>query len=266
MSARIAALIAAELAEEDATEVRLAGDDPISPGGGSEASPLPLADWRALACPALPDESFVPLAGDPGDPAVLGAAVSAQDAGPYLALRAGGVMLLPAGPWWRTRLRAVQCRATDPVSFALTDGEAVASFPAVRGWSAEDTARRAVAEHRAWLAREPPGRVVSAAPGSGGHALGRLLTGARAALFLDTVREGEPELAVTVAEAARRIGERFPGARTVADEALGRYRQFARDRTPPPAATVSATRKLVASLPGYGEADPRTVVTPRSAR
>jgi len=37
---------------------------------------LPLADWRALACPELPDETFVPRAGDPGDPTALAAPIS----------------------------------------------------------------------------------------------------------------------------------------------------------------------------------------------
>jgi hypothetical protein len=134
----------------------------------------------------------------------------------------------------------------------------------VRGWSAEDTARRAVAEHRAWLAGEPPSWVTEGAAAGGGHELGMLLTGARAALFLESLREGEPRLALTVGEAARQLGERSTGARAVAEEALARYREFARDRTPPPVATVSAMRQLVRSLPAFAaEPDRRSVVTSR---
>jgi DNA-binding NarL/FixJ family response regulator len=56
-------------------------------------------------------------------------------------------MVLPAERW-RSRLRAVTCPVTDPVSFALVAGGTVARFPNVDGWSAEHAARRAVAEHR----------------------------------------------------------------------------------------------------------------------
>ena len=44
-----------------------------------------------------------------------------------------------------------QCEVTDPVSFALARGALVANFPNVPGFSIQDTARRALAEHAAWL-------------------------------------------------------------------------------------------------------------------
>jgi hypothetical protein len=142
-------------------------------------------------------------------------------------------MVFPACPLWRSRLRAVQCRATDPVSFALVEGGSVAAFPNVRGWSAEDTARRAVAEHRAWLRSESEPE------------LDMLLTAARAALFLESVEAGSPELPLTLAETARQLSS------SVAEESLGRYRELALEDTEPPAGTVAAMRKLVLALPAY---------------
>jgi hypothetical protein len=157
-------------------------------------------------------------------------------------------MILPVAARSRSRLRAVQCAASDPVSFALAGGEPVARFPNVRGWSAEDTASRAVAEH--W-ARLDADRRASPMPDGGGDALAHLLTAARAALFLETVMDGEPQLAVTVTETARQLAARSPSGRGVVEDGLGRYRDFAVYRTPPPPATVSAMRKLVLELPAY---------------
>jgi hypothetical protein len=83
-----------------------------------------------------------------------------------------------------------------------------------------------------------------------------LLTAARAALFHESVAGGSPELAVTVTEAARRLGDRSRAARAVADEALGRYREFAIGGVEPPAGAVSAMGDLVRRLPAYAEAPP----------
>lgn len=262
LSARIAALIAAQIGEEGATEVRLADagrpelvlargrwrpTDALAEGRAPRV--LPLCDWRALVCPPLSDDAFAPLPGDPGDPVVLGAAAAAQEAGPYPGLRSGGLLILPAATRWRTRLRAIQCAATDPVSHALLVGEPVARFPDVRGWSAPDTARRAVAEHRAALATAL--QAAPAAPDAGGHALSTLLTAARAALFLESIAQGDPELALTVTETARRLAARSSRASAVAAEALGHYREFALHRVPPPPGVVAALRRLVLELPGF---------------
>jgi hypothetical protein len=268
LSARIAELIAAQIEDQGATGVRLAGADPselvLAQGEwrrtamlaeGRELDLLPLCDWKSLACPYMPDESFAQLPGDPGDPALLGAATRSQPAGPYPALQARGLMVLPAERW-RSRLRAVTCPVTDPVSFALAAGDTVARFPNVDGWSAEHAARRAVAEHRAWLwaAPVPPD---GSAQDAQGIALAMLLSAARAALFLESLSAGnEPELAVTLTATARRLAERSAGARAVAEEAVDGYRAFAAHRTPPPARTVAAMRTLVQELHVYAEDSP----------
>ena len=244
LSERIAALIQDETAEEGVASVRLAGADGplLVPGSRSSDQPGPrllaLADWRALAWPLQPDESLLALPGDPCDPEDVRAAAASHPAGPYPVLHRPGLLVLPATPLWRNRLRAVQCRVTDPVSFALLDGDTVAGFPRVRGWSALDTARRAVAEHGAWLQ-------------TGSESLGALFTAARAALFWDSARGGEPELALTVTETARRLAGQFPSAGDVAEEGLERYRELVLEGRPPPADAVRAVRRLVSAMPAY---------------
>jgi hypothetical protein len=261
LSTRIAALIGAEVEGAGATEVRLVGADSElvapegrrpGPSGGDRRSVLPLADWRSLACPELPDETLALLSGNPGDPAELAAAAISHGDGPYPALQTGGLMLLPAVGLRRSRLRAVKCAAADPALFALAEGARTARFPEVRGWSAADTARRAVAEHRVWL------RAESVVSGGGsveesGRALGMLLTAARAALFLESIDESEPELCLTVSETAARLAARSPAARSPAGEALDHYREFARRGARPPARTIARMGTLVLGLPGYRE-------------
>jgi hypothetical protein len=267
LTERISRLIGAELESEGATDVRLAGADPVelilSAGrwrpapalaGGREPRLLPLTDWRSLVWSLLPDESFAPLPGDPADPDVLGAAAASQEWGPYPALRAGQLLLFASNIAWRTRLRAVQSPASDPVSFALAEGSAVASFPNVRGWSAGDTARRAVAEHGAWLR--------AADADNDGRALARLLTAARAGLFLESVVAGEPELPLTVTETARRLAARSAAMRTVAEDALESYREFARHHTPPPAGMLPAMRKVVLELDSFRQPSRLPAVQP----
>ena len=182
LSERIAATLAAQIADAPVTEVALSG----------ERAQLPLADWRALAAPPAAGERLLPLTGDPADPAVLGAAVNAHLSGPYPVMRSGRLLLLPGGEFVRTRMRAIQFPASDPVSFALLDGEATARFPDVAGWSVHDVARRAVAEHAARLRSEPGD-------------LGLLQTATRAALLHESVLRGEPELVLTGAEALARL-------------------------------------------------------------
>lgn len=244
LTERVAALIETEATGDGVTSVRVAGaDGPLLVSGASSSSQpgprlLALADWRALAWPLQPDESLLSLPGDPRDPAAVGAAAASRPRGPYPVLRRGGLIVLPATALWRNRLRAVQCRVTDPVSFALLDGDRMAGFPHVSGWSASDTARRAVAEHAAWLRAGP-------------ESLGTLFTAARAALFWDSVRAGEPELSLTVTETARRLAGKGSSARGVAEEGLERYREVVFDRRPPPADAVRALRRLVSALPAY---------------
>jgi hypothetical protein len=252
MSQRIAARLAEEVAERGVTDVRLGGLDPlelVQPYRGEASGVLPLCDWKGLVFPRLVDEFFTPAPGDPADPEVLGRATAADGFGAYTALRADGLLVLP-GVRFRTAMRAIKSPVEDPVSFALLDRRTIAAFPQVAGWSAEDTARRAVAEHVAWLHAEPT--VVWGPPEeAGGSALASLLSAARAALFLESVQHGDPELPLTVSEAAGRLTARSEAARTVVEDGLGHYREFAVRRTPPPDATLSAMRTLVAELPAY---------------
>ncbi len=235
LSSRIAGLIAAEVVEASGTEVRLAGGPAELIGASDHA--LPLADWRSIACAEVPDESFVLLAGNPGHPAALAAAAGSHATGTYAALRADHLLVLPGVAYERTQLRAVKCPVTDPVPFALAEGGEIATFPDVRGWSAMDTARRAVAEHRTWLREGSAYRE--------GPELGRLLTAARAGLFLQSIADDDPELCVTATATAQRLSTR------VADEALEAYRAFDLRQVEPHAGTVAALRRVVEALPSY---------------
>ncbi len=147
LSDRVARLIAAEVQAEGVTEVRLAGAETADRTDGL----LPLVDWRSLVGPAEGDELFAPMPGDPGDPASIRAAAVGDETRPYRALRAGDLMILPVRTFPNGRLRTLKCRVSDPVLFALVEANRVAAFPRVSGWSAEDLARRAVAEYQARL-------------------------------------------------------------------------------------------------------------------
>ena len=171
LSARIADQIDAEIEADGFTEVRLTGE--------ADTHTLPLLDWRALVDSDAEGASFELLPGDPGDPREIAAALSTWRPDFQPALQAGELMVMPAPTVAASRLRAVKCRVTDPVVFALAEGSRVARFPNVRGWSAEDTARRAVTEART----EPEA--------------------ARARTFLESLREGSPELELNAAGAVQ---------------------------------------------------------------
>lgn len=256
LSGLIAAQIDASAEAAGVTSVRLSGGAPAElmlPRGrwtegrapaGDLDEPTPLADWRALACPLAPDDAFVRLSADPRDPAVLGAA-AAIDEGPYPTLTAAGLLIRPAATFVRSRLRAIACRTTDPVSFALNEAKPLATFTTLRGWSATDTARRAVDEHRAWL-------LTTAGPGvRRGDELAMLLSAARAAVFMQSIVDHDPLLPLTLAEAVRILSERSAAWRSVGADAVGHYREFAADGTEPPAKAVAATRSLVSELVPY---------------
>ena len=72
--------------------------------------------------------------------------------------------------------------------------------------------------------------------------LARLLTAARAALFADSLETGEPELLLTAAAVAERLGARA---------ALDCYRDCLLEGGDPPAPQVAALRELVLGLPAY---------------
>ena len=269
---RLSARIAAEVAVEETLAVRLLGAEgdelalPAAAGRalreltGTEPLLLPLVDWRARAWPLPPDEAFCPVGLDPGTPTAVAAAAATGAAGPQPALKADGLMVFAS-----TRgavLRSIQCAATDPVSFALARGRSSAEFPCVPGWSAADSAQRAVGEHAAWLGvGDTPsvsnwalGQARSTGPSL--HAMGMLLTAARAGLFLESVEADEPELALTTAAVARRLGERDSGARVVAEETSAVYAACRLDGRRPPARTVRALRELVLELPAYAPGTP----------
>jgi hypothetical protein len=255
LSSRIARTIADQLESAGTTDVELVrGEELALPHGGWEPTGpwpfpppsrlLPLADWRAIVDPALPDETFAPVAGDATDPETLCRAALVLTKGPYPTLTADGLLLRPYHGG-RARLRAIHCPITDPVSFALMEDAATAAFPDATGWSARDTARRGVAEHASWLAAHP----MPAEPS--GHNLGRLMTAARAALFLESVEAGAPRLPLTGAATARALAERVEGARGVADAAWDAHMTFAVDWLAPDRATVGALDDLVRGLSPY---------------
>ncbi len=251
LSSRVVTTVTARAFDGGETYVRLvgAGTAPLLPPGlldGLPAAtrPLPLADWRARAAPVPGDEAFAVVAGDPSRRDDLAAAVAAYRPRAYAALAAGGLLAFAGHGQGAVRLRSVQCSATDPVSFALAADEERARFPEAPGWSARDSARRAVAEHRAWLAGLPDG----APPET---TLAMLLSAARAAIFLESLEEGEPELAVTLAASAEQLAARRPSARAAADDALAAYAGAATGGAPPPARTCRALLDVVRQLPAY---------------
>jgi hypothetical protein len=234
---------------------------------GGDAADVPLLDWRALALPVLGlmevvEERLVRVHADPGDPAALMAAASGAAAGRVPALRRGSLLIEPTlEPWRRGRLRLVQCRASDPVSAALLDGSAHAVFPAVSGWSVHDWARRAVAEHRAWLFAgrnqspgpwwigEMPARHAShrATPAT----LGLLLSAVRCAVFLDSVEEGRPSLPLRFTDLPPALAAEDPRLGADVAEACAALGDSRREGRPPPPELMRHLRRRVESLPVY---------------
>lgn len=213
--------------------------------------PLPLADWRARVAPDACDEAFVVLAGDATRPEILAAAARASDAGAFPVFRTDGLLILPTLPWERGTGRAVQCEPTDPVSMALIDGAKAARFPYLAGWSARDSARRAATEHRARLAAWP-GEDPSGIPPL--HALGTLFTAARAALFLESLETGAPELPLTAAAVARRLENSGGKADNIAHEAFESFRAGREEGLPLPQGLTSAFEGVVRKLPAFRDA------------
>jgi hypothetical protein len=259
LSARIAEQLSAQAAPAGSVAVSLidaAGPTFTLPHGGlpprdrapwSSAEPLlPLADWRALVDPIEPDETFAIVDGDPADPETIRATGLSTDRGAYATLSAHGLLLRPTPHWGRGRLRAVHCALTDPVSWALASAETVAQFPNLTGLSIGDTARRARAEHSAWLHRSEGDR--------SGPALARTIMAARAALLWQSLADGQPELTLTAAGTVTQLASRAPEAESIAEQAHHAYLDFAWTWEPPPPRVVDRLRRAVLALPAYDAA------------
>jgi hypothetical protein len=294
---RVVERIGEEIDEAGATEVELLGLDPVSltTGGGemeglrsvvaqdAAIRLLPLADWRALVVPGMADETLGVVSRDPHSSELLGTLARASSDGAYPLLRSNGLLLLPAAKmpvrgnehhpstlesnrqrrvaaWARAKLRGIQCAASDPVTWALLERRSQARFPNVRGWHAHDVARRAVAEHSAWLRLPDDGappmvrgwiEPQQASVRPTGLSLARLFTAARAALFLESVDTAKPEVAVTLAAVAGQLAGRSPTSEAVASEALEALRSFRQDGREPAEAIVLALRRAVLELDAY---------------
>ena len=223
------------------------------------AQPLvPLADWRARAFPGLLDVLLAPAPGDPADPEDLAALARAGDEDVFPALRHGDLLVFPTTEVWaRGKLRGIECPLTDPVSFALLEGRPVARFPELPGWSASDSARRAVAEHRAWLAAGNEARAerlphwMSPPYHPELVELCGSLNAARAALFAESVERGTPELALTADAVASRWAEVDPASGGIAAAACHELACCRPDRSVPDPRIVHEVRRAVEALPAY---------------
>jgi hypothetical protein len=268
-STRVAEHLATSAGKQGTTEVALAWDGPdqlllgedVVPrthGLGSPARLLALGDWRARAIPSVLDAAMALFPGDPAAPELLAALARAADDGLLPAVRHGELLIVPTtDAWERGRLRGVECRVTDPVSMALIDGSSSASFPNLRGWSACDSARRALAEHAAWLDRYEPGEDAVPAAWLAGSAdpalvaLGGLFTAARAALFAESLDSGVPELALTAAAITDRMSRYGVSAQSASEAALELLVHSRRGAQPPDWALLGAFHEVVQALPAY---------------
>lgn len=266
LSSRIVQQLEAAARAGDTTEVALVGDrnGPILGEGADElgrisarwpgVTALPLADWHARTLPATPESSFAIVPGSPDDPELLAAA--AEVAGPAVlpALRADGLLALPVPPGHVSGPRSLQCPLSDPVSFALADGASHAIFAEAPGWSARDCALRAAAEHLGWLEPRATEALVGGDPLPDRHSretLGRLLSAARAADFLESVEAGRARLALDLTSAAELLGEAAGPTRTVADEARSAWEASRAGGPAPGHSTLVALLGVVRSLPCY---------------
>ena len=236
LAAGVAQQIEAELARAPSTEVCLAG--------AGRLAGLPLLDWCALGLPrvewpahGLPTSAeprFVLAPGDAADAEAVAGALTPEPWTTWSTLRHGPLLVRPTlAVWDRGRLRTAELPSSDPVSFALLNGDSVARFPLVRGWSALDRARRAVAEHRGWLFDsvehgESRPQWVGGRPSATWDTPATrslLLSAARAALFLESLEAGEPLLPLDHETTVEAWGRRDPFAADAAQRALRGLRQ-----------------------------------------
>lgn len=233
----------------------------LEAAGAACGALLPLADWRARAVPGMLDLALLPVDGHPRDAAVLSRLALVSDEDFFPALRADGLLVMPTTEiWHRGRLRRIECSVSDPVSIALLDGRPFASFPNLPGWSAQDSATRALAEHRGWLSLLPSERAgelpywMSPPYHPELVDLCGLFSAARAALFAESLRAGPPELPLTAAAITRGMAEYGPAARTAAQAGYEALTTCRRRLEPPDARTIETLRNAVVSLPPYAAA------------
>ena len=244
-TARVAAVLDRLADGVGSVPVALEGSDPLVAEdarpptlqlAGGPVELLPLADWAARVLPVGGDAAFAVVPGHVADPARLAAAAAARRPGLFPALRDGDLLVRPATDWTGAHLRGVDTPVTDPVSFALVDGRADARFPELPGWSARDGALRAVSEHDSRLRA---GRV----------GLAGLFAAARAALWLQSLDDGEPRLALTSEAAGQGLAERDP---ELIREALSRLRAERLDGAEAPEPLVDRLREAVLRMPAFG--------------
>jgi len=232
-------------------------DDELTPGervrleGAPTAAPPPLADWRALVAEALPAKSLLLAEGSPESVSDL-RRLNPTDGEDVQAFLSGELLFEPtAEPWYVGRARVLQSSFSDPVSFALGSGSRTAVFPAARGWSATDWARRAVAERSAWLGEAGRAQIQPAgwprppdAAAATAAVVGHLLASARAALLLLSLTRGEPVLLLGAEAVAAAIGDAAAGAL-----------DSVHDGEPPRLTEVDALRESVRGLLGQAVED-----------
>jgi hypothetical protein len=254
-SARIAGLLAERARPAGHRPVRVLGpetwDDALD-GPSRHANVLavrPLCDWRGLVFPTQPDQLLAFSGGDPRDPHHVAAAAASAGGRVQPAFASGDIVLLPAQGATRSWFRAIQCAASDPVSFALLAGSENARFPELPGWSASDAAERAVAEHGGWLNSERFR--------ADWRSVASLFSAARAALFWEALQEQQPLLPLTTEATAALLAEVRPGARAAVVDGAAGCREARSGGRPPSPRLVGALRRHVARLPAYSAAPAR---------
>jgi hypothetical protein len=216
---------------------------------------LRILDWRALVAPRAAEEWAAVTHEDALDTVRIGQLARHSDQEDLPAVFTDRLLLLPTDREKDALLRAVQCHVTDPVTFALCDGRAAARYPNVEGWSAQHTARRAVAEHRGWLRQQAGGMPPTTL------SLTLLFTAARAALFLESLESSRPSLMLSAGAVAEALGSDNRRASRAAQDALAAYALSRIDGREPPTLVCESFGKVVADLPAYrGEAPARAEI------
>ena len=211
---------------------------------------IPLVDWVARAWPVELEELCAPCQSDPANPRALRAAMAASAAALYPLVRTGELLVMPVSDLERATRRAMQCKVTDPVTFALSEASSTARFAEIPGWSVSDCAQRAVDEHAARLGFGEPAESPALKPGPDRYAIGMLITATRAALFLESVQGGAPRLAVTLEAVVAELADRDTIAGELLAEAVAAYR----GRSTPSLRHGAELRQIVGSLDCFARA------------